>query len=132
MVVGNAISKLIDPEDKRMSFSGEEVSGLEGLWYQELPTIHDTATSIECLKPTFQRPSKTSAKSTKTAKSSDFPTKARVPADSTSKIISIEEVDDGLGSEDEDLPMYAKPYSDVSDEDEDPNLIQRDKPTAPV
>lgn len=58
------------------------------------------------------------------------PPKRRPQAES-SKVISIEEVDDDSESED-DLISYQKPDDDPEDSDEDPTLINRSKPKAPV
>ncbi|KAJ8121666.1 hypothetical protein ONZ43_g1943 [Nemania bipapillata] len=44
----------------------------------------------------------------------------------------IEEVVDNEEQEDPDLVPYAKPDSDAEDSDDDPTLINRDKPKAPV
>ena len=41
----------------------------------------------------------------------------------------VQEID---GNFNDGIPTYAKPDSDPEDEDEDPTVIQRDKPTAPV
>lgn len=132
MVVGTAISELIDAEDKRMVFGAEELQGPDGLWYKSLTHVQDEIGSIRDLKvspkstPSATRNKKATITTKKTAPS----TKQAKPGNATSKIISIEEIE---GSSDaEDLPMYEKPDSDPSDEDEDPTLVQRDKPTAPV
>jgi telomere length regulation protein len=49
---------------------------------------------------------------------------------STSEAMAVEEIHEAGG--DDDIPGYAKPDSDEEDEDEDPTLVQRNKPTAPV
>ena len=53
------------------------------------------------------------------------------PAREMSKVISIEEVDTDEESED-DLVPYQKPDEDPEDSDDDPTIINRSKPTAPV
>ena len=132
MVVGTAISELVDPKDKRMNFKIEEMNDADGLWYRALPAINDNIGSIEDLKPAHASRTQPQVKATKPANSQRRPQSPRTPAKSTSKIISIEEVDDDTDTDAEELPTYAKPDSDPSDEDEDPTLVQRDKPTAPV
>lgn len=132
MVVGTAISELVDPKDKRMKFGAEDLDGPDGSWYRGLPTIKDAIGSIDDLKPIRRSPSKPTANAAKAVDSNPTSRKIVGPAKSASKIISIEEIDDGSDTEDEDLPLYAKPDSDHSDEDEDPTLVQRDRPTAPV
>ena len=131
MLVGTAISELVDAEGKRMKFSSEEVDNAEGRWYRSLVTIQDTVGSIEDLKTNdhavYNAPIK-----------KEFPTSARssdhLPTrnEQTSRIIAIEEIRDETETEEDDLMTYQKPDSDLSDEDEDPTLIQRDRPTAPV
>lgn len=132
MVFGTSISELIDPQDKRMKFGVEELESADGMWYRALTSVHDEVGSITDLKPVFNTSSKPV---TKVLKSRSNERKSTVPTNSvkpTSKIISIEEIHDSSDSEDEDLPLYEKPDSDPSDEDEDPTLVQRDRPTAPV
>ena len=131
MVVGTAFSELADPKDKRMAFSTDEMNNSDGQWYRSLTKVNDPLGSIEHLKSAsvpltelYVKPSKPSKSST-----SGEPIK---PAKPSSKIISIEEIDNSSGSEAEDLPMYEKPDSDPEDEDEDPTVIQRNRPTAPV
>ena len=127
MVVGVAVSDLVDAKDKRMTFDSEEVNSENGKWYRSLPKIADRIGLIDDLKAPVATGSNTKrprkqAQRTKVTENSK-------PA-SISKVVSIEEVDDS--SDDEDLPMYEKPDSDAEDSEDDPTLIQRDKPTAPV
>lgn len=131
MVVGTAFSELVDPNDKRMTFSTDEMSTSDGQWYRRLTSVKDSVGSIKDLK----RASTPSTKSfTQLSKSviSSKPARSNQPVQSTSKVISIEEVDDSSESEAEDLPMYEKPDSDPEDEDEDPTIVQRSRPRAPV
>ena len=127
MVVGVAVSDLVDAKDKKMTFDSEEVNSEDGKWYRSLPKLVDRVGLIRDLKvpvvadSTTKRPQEQGQKIKVTQ---DFK-----PA-SISKIVSVEEVDDS--SDDDDLPMYEKPDSDAEDSEDDPTLIQRDKPTAPV
>jgi telomere length regulation protein len=50
---------------------------------------------------------------------------------STSRIIELVD-DDVVDEDDDDILPYAKPDSDPEDEDEDPTLVERNKPKAPV
>jgi telomere length regulation protein len=129
MVVGEAFSSLVDKGDKRMDFKVEEMSTAEAKWFKSLVSVSDTVGSIGPLsswkaanasKQTKPRPSKAAKKPT--------------APPTGSKIISIEEIEtDEEESDDEDgLTPYAKPDSDAEDSDEDPTLITRNKPTAPV
>ena len=131
MLVGTAISELVDAEGKRMNFSSEEVDNAEGRWYRSLVTIQDTVGSIEDLKRDNRAINNLPAK-----KQVPIPTRSKeIPStrnEQASRIIAIEEIGDNIETEDDDLVTYGKPDSDLSDEDEDPTLIQRDRPTAPV
>ena len=129
MVVGTAVSELVDQKDRQMKFGSDDLNSPDGLWYRSLPKINDTIGSLADLKVTTVMPTKPPTKTGKPKTKSKKSTVATRPA---SKVISIEEINDDPDSEDEDLPMYQKPDSDPSDEDEDPTLVQRDKPTAPV
>lgn len=132
MIVGTAISELVDPEDKRMVFGAEDLKGPDGLWYKGLTHVQDDIGSIQDLKvsPVSTTRATKNKKTTSATGKTVVSTKQTKPGNATSKIISIEEIE---GSSDEDdFPVYEKPDSDPSDEDEDPTLVQRDKPTAPV
>lgn len=132
MIVGTAISELVDPKGNRMAFSSEDINSTDGQWYRSLTGVKDAIGSIEDLKPTGLALKKSSSQTTKTAVSDIKIPKQPTKLSSTSKIVSIEEIVDSSESEEEDLPTYEKPDSDEEDEDEDPTLVQRDKPTAPV
>jgi telomere length regulation protein len=128
MVVGEALSSLVDQPDKRMKFKLEELESAESKWYQSLTSVHDSVGPTDLLKPAIiikpherRKPqsSKTEARNTQLR--------------GQSKIISIEELSDGSAkSEDGNFVPYAKPDSDPEDEDEDPTLVQRNKLIAPV
>lgn len=132
MVVGSAVSELVDAEGKRLNFSTEDITESEGQWYKSLTGVEDTVGSIEDLKPEQVSPSKPSITTKEQPTGKGKQTIPAAGAKVASKIISIEEVEDSVGSEDEGLPMYEKPDSDPEDEDEDPTLVQRNRPTAPV
>ncbi len=132
MIVGTAMSELVDPKDKRMAFSSEEINSTDGQWYRRLTSVDDAVGSVEDLRPRSLDSKKSSSHLTKPTVTNKKTAEHSIKPSSTSKIISIEEISDSSESEEEDLPMYEKPDSDESDEDEDPTLVQRDKPTAPV
>ncbi|KAL8714808.1 MAG: hypothetical protein Q9220_001321 [cf. Caloplaca sp. 1 TL-2023] len=133
MYLGTAISELVDPPDKRMNFESEEMTNTEGQRLLGLTKIQDQLGSMEDLRSDTAA-SNSVAPQTKqpTMAPKGKPRKAPNHAPTTSKIVSIEEIDDEAESEDEDLPTYAKPDSDPSDSDEDPTVIERDKPNPPV
>ena len=131
MIVGTAISELVDSKDRQMNFSAEGIMSAEGQWYRSLTNLTDAVGSIEDLKPSTLTLSGTVSSSSQDAFKSDKISKASIKTVSTSKIISIEELENSE-SEDEDLVKYQKPDSDPSDSDEDATLVQRDRPVAPV
>ncbi|KAL9033716.1 MAG: hypothetical protein Q9180_005800, partial [Flavoplaca navasiana] len=132
MYLGTAMSRLVDPLEKRMNFGSEEMTSPQGQRYLGLTDIQDPLGSTEDLKRKVAK-SEMSIRAVKTsAIRDDKPKEGNGKVSTGSKIISIEEVDDEPESEDEDLPLYAKPDSDASDSDEDPTVIERNKPTAPV
>ncbi|MCJ1402763.1 telomere binding protein [Xylographa trunciseda] len=132
MAVGSVISTLVDPPDKRMSFSIEDNSKDEMIQYQQLTESYDPVGSLEELKatvsPTDAPSPKRKTKQSQKAKGST----SQVSSATTSKIISIEEFSDDSTSEDDSLPVYDRADFDEEEEDEDPTLVQRNKPTAPV
>lgn len=133
MCVGTAVSELVDPVDRRMNFSSEEVTGSRGQHYLRLTKVHDSLGSIDDLRPAeraavpqiSQNQKRLPVKGTQSSKDPK-------PPSTESKIISIEEIQSGSECEDDDLPTYTKPDSDASDSDEDLMVVNRDKPTAPV
>ena len=112
-----------------MTFSTEEIDTIDGERYRSLVNVSDTVGAISDLRVSSSVNTTSDSVSKEMTRSAKTITLKPTP---TSKIISIEEIDDNSDSEDEDLPMYEKPDSDEEDEDEDPTLVQRNKPTAPV
>ena len=131
MVIGTAFSELVDPKDKRMAFSTDEMDSSDGQWYRRLTRVNDSLGSIEDLKSASAPLTESSLQPSRSINSSKS-ARPKKPAQPSSKVISIEEIDDNSGSEAEDLPVYEKPDSDPEDDDEDPTLVQRDRPTVPV
>lgn len=133
MITATAISELVDPKDKQMNFSMEEVHGAEGQWYRNLTKQKDVIGSIGDLKPVsggVLRKWQSSSPKSRAKKSK--PLKPSSAANTSSKIISIVELDDSSESEDDDLVPYEKPDSDPEDSEEDATLVQRGRPVAPV
>lgn len=129
MVIGEALSSLVDKGDKVMDFKIDDTKTSEAKWYKSLVNVSDTIGSLEPLKSKFVPQT---SKTTKTTKNKTV--LKPNPLKGNSKIIAIEEIedDDEVESDDDGLTPYAKPDSDVEDSDEDPTLIVRNKPTAPV
>ena len=130
MYVGTAVSELVDPIDKRMNFSSEELKSTEGQHFLGLTKLQDRLGSMEDVKNDISVIEKEEAREKTSAVQQIKPHSSSNRAAMGSKIISISEVESE--SETDDLPKYAKPDSDASDSDEDPTVINRDKPSAPV
>lgn len=132
MIVGTAISNFVDSPDKRMKFSMEDMDTPEVQRYLTLVADPLGVGPVEGLKveraltlyeETRRRVIRNSASASVRSTTSTHVT----------KIEAIEEINsEDEKIDDDDLPAYDKPDSDMEDEEEDPTLIQRDKPTAPV
>ncbi|KAK3939661.1 DNA replication checkpoint protein tel2 [Diplogelasinospora grovesii] len=133
MVVGEGLSALVEKDEKkRLNFQMDETNQTEGRWYKQLVHVSDQAGSIDPLieprrdtaptrKANIQKPAK---------KPAPAPAPA-IPKQPQQGFI-IEELSDDEYEEDDDLVPYAKPDSDAEDSDDDPTLVTRNKPTAPV
>ncbi|KAI0017289.1 telomere length regulation protein-domain-containing protein [Xylariomycetidae sp. FL0641] len=132
MVVGEALSGLVHGKEMKLDFKMDEMDTDEAQWYKSLVHIADKVGPLDPLRYRFT-PDATSeackpAKPVKPAKKTN-PRPSRVPPQTG---FVIEEVVDDEEEEDPDLVPYAKPDSDAEDSDDDPTLINRDKPKAPV
>ncbi|APA09076.1 hypothetical protein sscle_04g038460 [Sclerotinia sclerotiorum 1980 UF-70] len=129
MVIGEALSSLVDKGDKVMDFEIDDTKTPEAKWYKSLVNVSDTIGNLEPLKSKYVPQTSKPTKATKSK-----PASKPNPLKGNSKIIAIEEIedDDEVESSDNGLTPYAKPDSDIEDSDEDPTLIIRNKPTAPV
>ncbi|GAB1310803.1 telomere binding protein [Madurella fahalii] len=125
MVVGEGLSALVDKGDKRLNFKMEETEEDEGRWYKGLTGVSDEIGSLDpMLKPNMDVPQR----------------KPKGPQKSLKRPITqppqtgfiIEELSDEGAPEEDDIVPYAKPDSDAEDSDDDPTLVRRDKPRAPV
>jgi telomere length regulation protein len=133
MVVGEALSSLVDKGDKIMDFKMDEMKSPEAMWYKGLVIVSDTIGALDPIKT--QSPAKVAKKTPpQSAHRSEATPK---PVQGGSKILAIEEVEESGNEDDQEsdnsgLIPYAKPDSDEEDSDDDPTLITRNKPTAPV
>jgi len=136
MVTGVAISDLVDSHDKKMKFDIDEMDSPDAQWYRGLTKIRDNIGFVGDLRMTRSEdltPPTALGTTPKTKPRKIVVVKERPAApDVTSKIISIEELDEDDDMEGDGLVAYEKPDSDEEDSDEDPTLVQRNKPTAPV
>ncbi|KAJ4372180.1 telomere binding protein [Neocucurbitaria cava] len=129
IAVGIAISKLIDKPDLRLKFELEDDEAEEANWYQRLTEVDDKVGSIKDLQ--IQAMSIAPNKSTHSKiKSASRPSK--VPAVTEVQGPQIVEVLSESDDEDDDLVPYEKPDSDPEDDGDDPETINRNKPSAPV
>jgi telomere length regulation protein len=133
MVVATAMSRAVDDPDKTMDFGVEELESTEARELFSLTSVSDEVGTIDRLTQQSPRTQATSAVVEVMASSNRKAPNKSSPVQQ-SKVISIEEIEDDSDevSGDEDLMPYAKPDDDPSDSDEDPTLINREKPTAPV
>ncbi|KAF3016188.1 telomere binding protein [Neopestalotiopsis sp. 37M] len=127
MIVGEALSGLVDGSDKKLDFHSDETHTEEAMWYKSLVNVADQVGPISLLKVQTgaDKPS------TSTRKTPSKPKPPPVPSAPKPGFI-IEEVEDDDEDDEDDLVPYAKPDSDAEDSDDDPTLINRDKPKAPV
>ncbi|KAI9828662.1 MAG: telomere binding protein [Thelocarpon impressellum] len=128
MIVGRAISELIDKPENKMVFGGEEMDNIEARWYLSLTKANDRIGHLRDLKKhpsSASKPQPVKIEPASQAKPNEHKKET--------KVISIEEVvDDGNDSEDDEFVPYEKPDSDEEDEEEDATLVSREKATAPV
>ncbi|GKZ37353.1 telomere binding protein [Aspergillus brasiliensis] len=132
MLIGTTISQLIEQQGKGMRFDLEEMESDEAQWYLDLAKLNDTVGPIESIELLREPATKPIEKRTKSQISGTNTPKQQDTR--RAKIVAIEEINesDHEDEEDEDLVPYEKPDEDLSDSDDDPTLVQRNKPTAPV
>ncbi|KAI0183093.1 telomere length regulation protein [Xylaria flabelliformis] len=129
MAVGEALSGLVHGKDK-LDFKMEVMDTEEAGWYKGLVNVSDKAGPLGPLKPSIPSPqAKTANKPVRSTRERVSSRPSKVPK--TTGFI-IEEIEDDEEQEDPDLAPYAKPDSDAEDSDDDPTLINRHKPKAPV
>ncbi|KAI1756471.1 telomere length regulation protein [Xylaria castorea] len=129
MVVGETLSGLVHGKDK-LDFKMEELDTEEADWYKGLVRVSDKAGPLGPLRISIPSPqAKGANKPTRSARGQRSSRPSKIPK--TSGFI-IEEIEDDGEQEDPDLAPYAKPDSDAEDSDDDPTLISRNKPKAPV
>lgn len=125
MIVGVAISKLVDEPDKQMEFEFEDDQKQEVNFYLSLVNLNDKATSIADIQPMSTtkvvRPPTTLQQTAKPMK--------KPPVERRAKITVL---NDSSSDGDDDLTPYPKPDFDPEDSDDDPTLIDRDKKPPPV
>ncbi len=137
MIIAVAVSRLVDEPGRIMNFGVEEMDSEDARHWMDLVHVLDKIGSLDDLPKSAIEPAKRRA-----VKKVQPPTRSKktLPIQSppaSSKMRVIEELSDSgdnTESEEEDLDLkpYAAPDSDPSDSDDDPTLLNRNKPTAPV
>ncbi|KEF60036.1 uncharacterized protein A1O9_04886 [Exophiala aquamarina CBS 119918] len=136
MIVATAVSKLVDKPDKVMDFGVDEMDSEEAHAWLDLVNVVDNVGDLNDLK---KAATMTLPKVEKRRSPSTITRRPSKPVQHSTKIIAIEEILDSdkenPSSEEEDHPElrpYGRPDSDPEDSDEDPTLVNRNKPSAPV
>jgi telomere length regulation protein len=144
MVVGSAISALIDKPGSRLNFGVDELNSEDAQTYLDLVHIQDhigneseMAAFLKAQFSTEQGPASVQGASSKKRESlkpkadsmlrAEQTEQAHASAPSSSKIQLLDDDED-----DDDLVPYPKPDSDPEDDDEDATLVNRNRPSAPV
>ena len=141
MVVGTAVSGLVDKPGMKMDFGTEEMQTPDAKWYLDLVATNDSIGSSSTLRalmdrigqpapPRIRVPSHGGARGGKPVFGPPRPPPPRAQTKVIGEKIS-EILDDEPSAEDEFKP-YVKPDSDPEDSDEDATLVNRNKPRAPV
>ncbi|KAI1207993.1 telomere length regulation protein-domain-containing protein [Annulohypoxylon truncatum] len=129
MVVGEALSGLVHGKETKLDFKMDEMDTEEARWYKSLVQVSDKVGPLDLLRESIASPKP--ASKPKPARTPATPSQGPGKQPAQSGFI-IEEIEDDDEGEDPDLVPYAKPDSDAEDSDDDPTLINRDKPKAPV
>lgn len=127
MIVGEALSGLVEKSDKKLNFKMEETKTEEALWYKSLVDVSDVIGSVDSLKSSEQ-----SSSHRIPPKISRKPPSATKPTPTTSKSKAIIEVVDSDEDMEDDIIPMTKPDNDDVESDDDPETVRRDKPKAPV
>lgn len=143
MVVGTALSSLVDKAGTKLSFGTEDMQTPEAQRYMGLVTTNDEPSTLEDFsKLVADTDKRRRVKNNKPVpprqimpKINGKPTfgPVRPPAKVQTEIEGdrVAEISD-TDSDDDGLTPYAKPDSDAEDSDEDATLVNRDKTRAPV
>ncbi|KAL1585877.1 hypothetical protein WHR41_05049 [Cladosporium halotolerans] len=140
MVVGMALSSLVDKPGSKLNFGTEDMKSEEAKWYLSLVNTGDRPGTLQELLD-LVKSSEGRPKRWKTAQPQTMPKingkptfgPLRPPEKRQTEVegARIAEVT-GTDSEDDGLKPYAKPDSDAEDSEEDATLVNRHKPRPPV
>ncbi|KAI2636115.1 telomere length regulation protein-domain-containing protein [Xylaria nigripes] len=130
MIVAETLSGLVHGKETKLDFKVEEMATEEADWYKALVHLSDKAGPLDPLKTSLTSPQeKIPKRPTGLPKKVESPHSTKIPA-KPGFVVEVE--DDEEVQEDSDLVPYGKLDSDAEDSDDDPTLINRDKPRAPV
>ena len=129
MLVGEALSWLVHDGEKKLDFHLPEMETDEANWYKALVKTTDRVGPIDCLLSDAKPCEATSvALGSSKPKSKVKAVPKQAPAINSRPVIQVIDSDES----DDGIPSYPKPDSDPEDSDDDPTLINRDKPIPPV
>lgn len=127
MIVGEALSELVEKSDKKLDFKMEETKSEDAIWYKGLVDICDAVGPVDPLRKSEGLDTRRHApKPSQRTK----PNPKAVPSINKAEAI-IEEVESDEEMDDDIIPL-TKPDDDDEDSDDDPETVRRDKPKAPV
>lgn len=132
MIMATAISRLADPGDKNIDFGVDELETEEAQRWLDLVHVKDEPGQLEDLVKHESVKLKAQPDDARSAPKQRLNVQKRSSQVQRSKIISIEEIEDDEEDTEDDLPSHLKPDDDPSDSDEDPTLLNRNKPSAPI
>jgi telomere length regulation protein len=146
MIVGTALSSLVDKEGSKLSFGTDDMQGPEADRYFALIKTNDQPSTLgDFLKLVAEKPESRRSIVHRATKPPAMPKidgkptfgPVRPPAKPAKAQTEIEgnqitEISDSDSDDDDGLTPYAKPDSDAEDSDEDATLVNRDKTRAPV
>nr|OQO31148.1 hypothetical protein B0A51_01879 [Rachicladosporium sp. CCFEE 5018] len=144
MIVGTALSGLVDKDGMKMNFGTDDMQTTEAQRYLDLVRVDDEIGSRECLlkltksdavarRPRHKHDKRTTTLPVIDGKPTFGPLRPpQAPVQTEVVGAKVTEIVDSSSDADDDLKPYAKPDSDPEDSDEDATLVNRNKTRPPV
>ncbi|KAK6428447.1 telomere binding protein, partial [Oleoguttula sp. CCFEE 5521] len=144
MIVGTALSGLVDKEGMTMNFGTDDMRTAEAHWYLDLIKVDDDLGSREALlkltkqdavarRPRQKHDKRITSLPVIDGKPTFGPLRPpQAPVQTEVEGAKVTEILDSSSDADNDLNPYAKPDSDPEDSDEDATLVNRNKTRPPV
>lgn len=129
MIVGEALSQLVEKVDKKLDFKMEETKSEEALWYKSLVEVSDAIGPVDSLRSTQEQERVVHKKASRPSRDLKPALKPALSAGKGKVVIEVVDSDEDM--EDDIVPLK-KPDDDEEDSDDDPETIRRDMPKAPV